>query len=150
MMTPACSLSGQSPISSAIQGLSSDSFELLALIASFGSHMIPDLLFLRFRGEQKRWTIHGEIGVLTPSEAGFDPIIQRILSPLHFPALMDELAPWVRQVTALGNSNDVYYTIISPLKEQLTHLIDNDQRRKILAIRLVCFVFPHERLWEPQ
>lgn len=150
MTTSACSLSGLSPSLFATPVLSSDSIELLALIASLGGHMIPDVLFLRFRGEQKRWTVHGEIGVLTPSDAGFGPHLQRILSPLHFPALMDELAPCIGQVMPQATSNDVYYTIKSPLKEQLAHRITSDQRLIILAIRLICFVFPRERLWEPQ
>lgn len=145
----ACSLSGLSPPTFVTLGISSDSFELLALIATVGGHSIPDILFLRFREEQKRWTVHGEIDVLTPSGAIFDSHIQRILSPLHFPALMEELVPFLEQLMP-GATNDVYYTIRSPWKEQFAHRVNSDRRLIILAIRLICFVFPRERLWEPQ
>ncbi|KAJ5472083.1 hypothetical protein N7539_008652 [Penicillium diatomitis] len=141
---------GPTPIPFALPGLSSDSVELLSLIVSLGGHEIPELLFLRFRAEQKRWTSHGEIGIFSPSAAGFDPVLQRILSPSRFTALINELSSCVRQDKSRGTANDVYYTVISCLKGQFPNHIDNDHRRKILAIKLICFVFPRERLWEPR
>lgn len=128
--------------------ISSASKELLSLTAALGGHMVPSTLFRRWQLEQKRWSIHGETVVLTPSQAGFDLEVQRILSPFYFSELMTELASCIQQTQ--DTSNETHFTIRSPLREQLIYHVSTDQRLILLALRLVCFVFPREKLWDPR
>lgn len=130
--------------------LSSDSLLLLALIAALGGVDIPNLIFERLGREQNRWTGDGEIGILTPSEAGLESQLQGSLSPLRFSQIMTELAPCIEKKVSESNPNEIWYSIRPPLKEQWIHLIENDQTLAVSALRLTCFIFPRERLWEPR
>jgi hypothetical protein len=119
-------------------------------MAALGGHRIPGGIFQRFQREQKRWTNHGEIGILTPSEAGLDLQLQDIFLPPKFSLLTSELAPYIETEVLQNTSKEIYYSIRCPFKEQWTHWVANDQGLALLVLRLICFVFPRDRLWEPQ
>lgn len=89
----------------------SDAYKLLALIAALGG-MIPETILQRLQREQKRWTVHGEIGVLTPSEAGLDSHLQKVISPYRVSEFMAELmTSSIQRGIGWDTSTGVFYSI---------------------------------------
>lgn len=124
---------------------------VLSLIVALGGFRIPNLLFQRLSQEQRRWTESGEIRVIMPSDAGLESKYLEVLLPkVGFERLIAELGPCIITQEGSDNSQELYYTVRSPLKEEWTEVVKHDQELAIAALQLVCFSFPRERLWEPQ
>ena len=122
--------------------LSSDSYQLLLLVAVLGGDMVPlDVLCRRSQQAQKRWAMNGQAFDLIP-EAGLDDCIRHILP--RSSELMAELSSYVTERMSGG-----FYSIGSPTREIWTQDASKNHEGLILqALRLICFVFPRERLWE--
>lgn len=130
---------------------SEDSTSLLSLLVALGGVNIPVLLFQRLRHEQRRWTEQGEITTIAPNQAGIDSHLLHILSEEStLVQLVDELSPWISIEETGDSSRQVYYSVKSPLREDWARHLKSTQEPGILALRLVCYVFPREKLWEPQ
>jgi hypothetical protein len=130
---------------------SPDSYKLLLIIAALGGDMVPlDAICRRLQSEQKRWTTHGEVDVLTPSEAGLDTHLQTITST-RISELMAELPFCITYQTPRNFRIERCYTIISPYREKITrHACMGHGEFVLQILRLICFVFPRERLWEQE
>lgn len=110
---------------------------------------VPKLLFQRLSQPQKRWTKLGEIRVMMPSDAGLELKYLEVLLPTaKFERLIVELNPLIKE--DWDDSKELCYTVTSPLKEEWTEIIRHNQELAIVALQLVCFIFPRERLWEPK
>jgi hypothetical protein len=123
----------------------------LSLLVSLGGSWIPELLFRRLSQEQRRWTKSGEVRVIISNDAGIQTKYLNVLSSkVEFERLIAELGPCIETQERNDSSQEIYYTVRSPLKEEWAQVIKHDQELAISALQLVCFSFPRERLWEPR
>ena len=100
---------------------------------------------------EMRWSEQGEIITITPAQAGIDPnLLHMVLGESALQELVDDLSPWMNIEEAGGGSQQVCYSVKSPLREKWTQCLEGTPELRVLALRLVCFVFPREKLWEPQ
>ena len=131
--------------------LNAMSSQAFSLFVALGGFRVPALLFQRLRHGQMRWSEQGEIITITPAQAGIDPnLLHMVLGESPLQELVDDLSPWMNIEEAGGRSQQVCYSVKSPLREKWTQRLEGTPELRVLALRLVCFVFPREKLWEPQ
>ena len=131
--------------------LSADACDLLCFIDSLGGNSVPlHTIFRRLQVTQKRWSTDGEIKYLTGIEANVHPSFQA-MAFAQTEQLVVELSSYLTSRTSRSSSKERLYTIASPLPEEVMERASiRLEASPLQALRLICFVFPRERLWEQE